>query len=118
MNSQQLELTRFVATLYSAQPALSKRPAADVVRAVDAVITASASLQSLAVKDCNVGLTRRDENRKETLQATIAGHCKILGAKPKFNGDPRGYVVKLILKTGSYNTFGGAEAGYGVPTGK
>jgi hypothetical protein len=33
----------------------------------------------------------------------------------RIDGDPRGYVVKLMLKSGAYNTFGGAESGWGVP---
>lgn len=32
-----------------------------------------------------------------------------------FGGDPRGYTVKVRLKDGRYNTWGGAEDGWGVP---
>lgn len=35
-------------------------------------------------------------------------------AEARLNGDPRGYVVKLILPSGRYNTMGGRESGYGV----
>ena len=36
------------------------------------------------------------------------------GAKVKLGGDPRGYVVKLILASGRHNTWGGAPDGWGV----
>lgn len=36
------------------------------------------------------------------------------GAKVKLGGDPRGYVVKLILASGRHNTWGGAADGWGV----
>ena len=35
--------------------------------------------------------------------------------RPRFHGDPRGYVLKIMLPSGRYNTWGGAESGYGVP---
>lgn len=41
----------------------------------------------------------------------IADHY---GATVKLGGDPRGYVVKLILASGRHNTWGGAESGWGV----
>ncbi len=31
-----------------------------------------------------------------------------------FDGDPRGYVVKLHLPDGRYNTWGGKEVGWGI----
>lgn len=36
------------------------------------------------------------------------------GATVKLGGDPRGYVVKLILASGRHNTWGGASDGWGV----
>lgn len=36
------------------------------------------------------------------------------GATVKLGGDPRGYVVKLILASGRHNTWGGASEGWGV----
>lgn len=36
------------------------------------------------------------------------------GATVNLSGDPRGYVVKLHLPSGRYNTWGGPESGYGV----
>jgi len=45
--------------------------------------------------------------RKPDLAHAIAGI--------KFSGDPRGYTVKVFLRSGDYNTWGGAEYGWGVP---
>ena len=36
------------------------------------------------------------------------------GGSARIDGDPRGYIVKLILPSGRNNTMGGREAGYGV----
>lgn len=39
-----------------------------------------------------------------------------LGVTLELGGDPRGYTVKLMTpKSGRYNTWGGAECGWGVP---
>jgi len=46
----------------------------------------------------------------------IEAACNPWGIKPKFNGDPRGACVKLILPSGRYNSWGGKEDGYCVPT--
>ena len=43
-----------------------------------------------------------------------AGDCAAMSAAD--GGDPRGYCTKLRLKSGRYNTWGGAEDGWGVPT--
>jgi hypothetical protein len=51
----------------------------------------------------------RAKNRIETV-------CKPLGIGVKFSGDPRGFCVKLMLKSGKFNSWGGASEGYGVPT--
>lgn len=71
----------------------------------------------LAEWDCNVGLDARQERAKgrleremTTLAVTLWGLKGIM-----FDGDPRGYTVKLLLPSGKHNTWGGAEDGYGVP---
>ena len=33
----------------------------------------------------------------------------------KFSSDPRGFTVKVFLRSGDYNTWGGKEDGWGVP---
>lgn len=42
--------------------------------------------------------------------------CEKWGIKPNHSGDPRGCCVKLILPSGRYNSWGGAEDGFCVPT--
>ncbi len=55
------------------------------------------------------------EMRTQQLERRITEICQSIGVRPNFGGDPRGYTVKLHLPTGVYNTWGGAEEGYGVP---
>lgn len=55
----------------------------------------------------------RDEKR---IEKRITEICAPLGLTPRFGGDPRGYTVSLHLPSGAYNSWGGAENGYGVPT--
>lgn len=52
----------------------------------------------------------------ERLEARIEKRAAALGFKVQFGGDPRGYTVSLVLPDGSYNSWGGKESGYGVPT--
>jgi hypothetical protein len=57
----------------------------------------------------------RCEKRRERIERRIAEICKPLGIVADFQGDPRGYTVKLHLPTGASNTWGGREDGFGVP---
>lgn len=52
----------------------------------------------------------------ERASQRIEAACKPWGIKPRFSGDPRGACVKLILPSGRYNSWGGAEQGFCVPT--
>ncbi len=42
--------------------------------------------------------------------------CQPWGIKPNFSYDPRGACVKLLLPSGRWNSWGGKEEGYCVPT--
>lgn len=53
---------------------------------------------------------KADDRARAKLQAIADRY----GAKVKLGGDPRGYVVKLILASGRHNTWGGASDGWGV----
>ncbi|MFC5392647.1 hypothetical protein [Bosea vestrisii] len=53
---------------------------------------------------------KADERALAKLQAIADRY----GATVKIGGDPRGYVVKLILASGRHNTWGGASDGWGV----
>ena len=77
------------------------------------------ALERLDVLACNTRLTEHQEKRaqrwRERLQAYVSAHLFTADAV-LFNGDPRGYAVKLLLPSGAYNTMGGREEGWGVPT--
>lgn len=87
--------------------------------AVDAEALES-SLYRLALKAernaeslCNVtDYTDKLEQLHTSLNALAKRHC--IDLRAKIGGDPRGYCLKLILPDGTYNTWGGPEAGYGI----
>ncbi len=58
-------------------------------------------------------LCARREERVEKQIKRLAEECNV---KVDCGGDPRGFTVKLFLPDGSYNSWGGKESGYGVPT--
>lgn len=62
------------------------------------------------------GLTERVERQEAQLEEQIRDVAKqIPGVRAvKFTGDPRGYTVRLMLRSKKSNTWGGAEAGFGV----
>ena len=69
----------------------------------------------LQVCDCNVGLSDKQRAQEKRIEDKVVELCGTFGFKVKFSGDPRGCTVKLILPSGRYNSFGGAEDGWGVP---
>ena len=58
----------------------------------------------------------RLEVRQERTDKRISELCLAFGVKVELGGDPRGATVKLHLPSGKYNTMGGSESGYGVPS--
>lgn len=70
----------------------------------------------LACALCN-GVIDQDEfeRRTERIRQKLAKLLDVLGIRVRYGGDPRGFTVKLRLKSGRYNTWGGAEDGWGVP---
>lgn len=62
--------------------------------------------------------TDKDDAAKEKADASALAKLQAIadryGATVKLGGDPRGYVVKLILASGRHNTWGGASDGWGV----
>ena len=72
-------------------------------------------LSRLAVADCNDGLTDKQKRLEVRTSAALAALGEELGVTFTLSGDPRGYVVKMDTPlTGRFNTFGGAECGWGV----
>lgn len=89
---------------------------------------------NLAVQQCNgpqwcgrFGYTPKpgeweewDTARQKREDACEKRICKLCAAfapklKVRLGGDPRGFTVKLKLPSGTHNTWGGSEEGYGVP---
>lgn len=64
---------------------------------------------------CNYGLTPRQEKRVERMEERLTVISQQLGIAIDHNGDPRGFSVYLHLPSGTSNSFGGREVGYGVP---
>lgn len=93
-----------------------ERTDAEVARDVVSLLWGSRALTRLAEAECNRGLSGREETREKALRARIAALVSegYDGLTPRFGGDPRGYVVKLVCRDGEYNTYGGAEEGWGV----
>jgi len=73
---------------------------------------------------CNEEMSERAEQRlrkeEESIEQRITAYFDALNQETgaavevHFNGDPRGYPVKVVLpKSRRYNTWGGAETGWG-----
>lgn len=63
-------------------------------------------------------ILRADERCQDRIIRLIFADDSPLHAaidKVMFSGDPRGYTVKVLLRNGRHNTWGGAEDGWGVP---
>lgn len=76
----------------------------------------------LAEIACNRGLTEREEAEDRGLESQIKEVVsklplvKGVAIRPRFQGDPRGATVTLIMPDGRYDSWGGAECGLVVPT--
>ena len=66
---------------------------------------------------CSVEMSERAVKRLERKESQLENRVKALveriGCGVKFNGDPRGFAVKLT-GLGTYSTWGGLEDGWGV----
>ena len=100
------------------------RSFAEMRQNVDLLFRYAANLSRIAERQCNgyqdwkgnwdQAAADRDEKREARIQAKVqAIVSRYSGVSVIFNGDPRGYSIKL-LGLGTYNTFGGAEDGYGI----
>lgn len=65
--------------------------------------------------DCNGTKTPRMESRESNIETEIKTITTKFGLKVHFDGDPRGFCVKLHApKNDVWNTWGGADTGYGI----
>lgn len=111
--SYQKERAEFVATM-ALELATSSDSVTDLVHKICREATI---INTHAVNACNRETTQAEDDRAEKAAARLAELCAPHGIKVKTCGDPRGYVVKLLLpRTERYNTWGGKEEGWGVPT--
>jgi len=83
---------------------------------IRALLRWSATHNRLQVEECNRELTAKEQRKEKRAEEVIATICRNYQIRPVFGGDPRGHTVKLLLPNGKYNTWGGAECGWGVPT--
>lgn len=85
----------------------------DAAMLVDRLMMLGRRAQRNAENLCNVqDYVDKQDSIVKAVQKTLteAG----VSAKFKVGGDPRGYCLKIGLPDGSYNTWGGAEEGWGV----
>lgn len=72
--------------------------------------------QLLSVKDCNEGLSKEDKLRELEIEKWLVERGSYFGVVFTFDGDPRGFTIKMKTpRSGKYNTWGGADVGWGVP---
>lgn len=74
------------------------------------------TIDRAATSECNGTLTRRQKLAAARAECTIAEICEKQGFSVHFGGDPRGYTTKIAFPDGSYNSWGGVDEGWGVPT--
>ena len=65
---------------------------------------------------CNRNLSFEEIEKERRIEEQFARLSRAYELPFKFGGDPRGYTVKCFLADGSYNTWGGKEEGYGIPS--
>lgn len=112
MSATNKDRAEFIAVLREEFP---DKPADDVARIARALLRHAWVYQSMQVDECN-GYPI-DERAEKLLEKQIVRRCTELGiSSVRFGGDPRGFTVKLFLPSGRYNSWGGKECGWGVPT--
>ena len=84
------------------------------------ILRNASTMQRLAERACSIEMNEkeaaREEKQDEACQLRINAACKLWGIVPNYQGDPRGAVVKLLLPSGCWNSWGGKEDGFCVPT--
>ena len=88
----------------------------DVDAAAKKLITLATRAQRYNVLRCKVELTPRQESNAASLDDQVEAIGASLHTTIRTNGDPRGYAFKILLPNGAYNTWGGKEHGWGIPT--
>lgn len=113
MTKEQLQ---FVAVMAQEFPRLKTEAIADDCQRL---MKLARALEREAANLCNIpDYQQRYDRNHHRLCGKVREVIDGLGSSFNFktSGDPRGYGLKLMLPSGRYNTFGGPEEGYGVPS--
>ena len=75
-------------------------------------------LHGYAVAACNYSMTPGQEKRQEGIERRVVALVAAIGPgwRADTQRDPRGAVLKILMPSGRYNSWGGRECGYCVPT--
>jgi hypothetical protein len=71
--------------------------------------------QRLRTRDCNFGLTDREEAKQERVRTNIKEIADALGLSVRFGGDPRGVTCAVVLPADSPNHTTWGRDGLAVP---
>ncbi len=114
--SYKTDRAEFTATIIAEITAQPGGDTATARKVATRILNDAHTLQQIAIRACNGTLEAFDATNDKAAENRILRACKPWGIRPDFNGDPRGAVVKLRLPSGKWNSFGGPEDGYCVPT--
>lgn len=76
----------------------------------------SAHISAQSINALQGAWDARIAKSEERTEKRIREICAQFNLPVHFGGDPRGYTVKLKLPSGAYNSWGGSEEWYGVPS--
>jgi plasmid stability protein len=95
----------------------SRMDPGEVNRAGGLILRHAATHGRYAEAECCRELEPWEAKKAAQTEKRLEALAEELGVTLSLEGDPRGFTVKLKTpKSGKYNTWGGAETGWGVPT--
>lgn len=109
--TKQSEVQELITVLAANNPEV---PAGEVFHAASNLLRLARAHHHLAELDCNEGLTDADQRRVERIEREIRDYASPYATGVKFQGDPRGCTVGLLLKNGKWNSWGGEEDGWKI----
>jgi sugar phosphate isomerase/epimerase len=90
----------------------------DIKRIADLLMRHGTTYCRLQEDACNLEMNDRQQarhdKREKQIEARVTQLCEELGAKPDFQGDPRGHTIKLVVPSGKTDDWG--ATGICVPT--
>lgn len=94
-------------------------PIDDEINACERVQIAkdSVALHTLSEANCNGELSKYQESRERAIMERFKSFEQRHASNDYtflFDGDPRGYVVKVVRRDGRFNSYGGPEHGMGI----